>query len=98
MRLIDADAAEKYWKEVLRVKYYEEEYARGFKAGLLAVIELPAIDAEPVKHGRWEPILDGVWNLPMPVLSGYRCSECGRIENEKEPYCNCGAKMDLEGE
>lgn len=53
-------------------------------------------DVAPVVHGRWEPILDGVWNLPTPVLSGWRCSECGRTEQEKEPYCHCGAKMDLE--
>lgn len=58
---------------------------------------IPAADVAPVRHGRWHPVLDGVWNLPMPVLAGWRCSECGRTEQEKEPYCNCGAKMDLEG-
>ena len=32
-----------------------------------------------------------------PILQeyiSYKCSLCGRIENDKEPYCNCGAKMD----
>lgn len=58
---------------------------------------LPTADVVEVKHGRWEPVLDGVWNLPTPVLSGWRCSECGRTEQEKEPYCNCGARMDGEG-
>lgn len=24
----------------------------------------------------------------------YKCSICGRTEKNKEPYCNCGAKMD----
>lgn len=56
----------------------------------------PAADVEPVRHGRWEPVLEGVWNLPTPVLVGWRCSQCGRTEQEKEPYCNCGARMDEE--
>ena len=58
---------------------------------------IPAADVAPVRHGKWEPVLEGVWNLPTPVLVGWRCSQCGRTEQEKEPYCNCGAKMDLEG-
>ena len=58
------------------------------------VIGEPAADVEPVKRGRWEPVLEGVWNLPTPVLVEWRCSQCGRTEQEKEPYCNCGAKMD----
>lgn len=58
----------------------------------------PTADVVEVKHGRWEPVLDGVWNLPTPVLSGWRCSECGRTEQEKEPYCNCGARTDGESD
>lgn len=23
----------------------------------------------------------------------WTCSRCGRLEKQKEPYCNCGAKM-----
>jgi hypothetical protein len=23
----------------------------------------------------------------------WACSRCGRLEKQKEPYCNCGAKM-----
>ena len=26
----------------------------------------------------------------------YTCSECGRRELKREPYCNCGCKMDWE--
>ena len=32
-----------------------------------------------------------------PILHdhiAYRCSICGRKEGTKEPYCNCGARMD----
>ena len=35
----------------------------------------------------------------QPILHdyiSYKCSRCGRTEKVKEPYCNCGAKMDLE--
>ena len=47
------------------------------------IMDAPTIEAEPVKHGRWE-------------FGGF-CSECG-ISNEelRTDYCpNCGAKMDL---
>ena len=64
-----------------------------FKA---AILKLQRADVAPVKHGRWEPVLEGVWNVPIPVLVGWRCSQCGRTEQEEEPYCNCGAKMDGE--
>ena len=39
------------------------------------------MDAEPVRHGRWE--------------HGMRCTQCGQIDLSKPNYCpNCGAKMD----
>ena len=50
---------------------------------------------EPVRHGRWMPVT--CENHPKIILgcTGYMCSECGRIEEENsEPYCHCGAKMD----
>ena len=41
----------------------------------------PAVDAEPVRHGRWE--------------HGMRCTQCGQIDLSKPNYCpNCGARMD----
>lgn len=57
----------------------------------------PAIDAEPVRHGRWiRPAFDPAW---------VKCSECGCyweggiVENCNMYYCpNCGAKMDAEVE
>lgn len=67
-------------------------YSREDAADCIRYID--AADVAPVRHGRWEPVLEGVWNVPIPVLVGWRCSQCGRTEQEKEPYCNCGAKMD----
>ena len=60
--------------------------------------EAPTIEAEPVRHGRWESYLSPV------CLSGdlyYRCSICNvsdpwQMTTRGHPsYCpNCGAKMD----
>ena len=56
----------------------------------------PAADVAPVVHGRWLPV-NGHWG-PKIVRRGYQCSLCGRIENQREPYCHCGARMNLRGE
>ena len=61
--------------------------------------ELPAVDAVPVVHGRWEKV-DDMWDDIH-----YRCSACGcewfledgTPEENGMKYCpNCGAKMDGE--
>lgn len=57
------------------------------------IIDAPTIEAGPVRHGRWIAYLDGDHIMPERY---YRCSECGRVERRKEPYCHCGAKMDGE--
>lgn len=44
----------------------------------------------------WVTLRDNFGEItPVKILSGYTCSICGRTEKEKEPYCHCGAKMDL---
>ena len=46
----------------------------------------------PVRHGRW--IEKQEKDTFAGYLYSYECSECGRVEQRKEPYCpNCGAKM-----
>ena len=97
MRLIDADALMKqaYWKG--EVPTNDNLYADGCEVVNAADIEdAPTIDAEPVRHGRWE----------FKHPNGWACSECGEwglmIDNRgicKSNYCpNCGAKMDLEAD
>ena len=57
----------------------------------------PTADVEEVKHGAWLDYIEQgttVAGVSASGLVGYRCSECGRYEGKKEPYCNCGAKMD----
>ena len=62
----------------------------------------PTVDAEPVRHGRWEYVDYG-------GLGNYHCSNCRAISRTQynglelipklSKYCpNCGAKMDLEKE
>ena len=52
----------------------------------------PAADVAPVVHGRW---IKEVYIDPYGAdWTKYRCSLCGRVEIKKEPYCNCGAKME----
>lgn len=58
---------------------------------------VPAADVEPVRHGEWRLV------RRMAACGEYECSVCGRIETfgcfnkpENNPYCHCGAKMELE--
>lgn len=56
-----------------------------------------ALEAEPVRHGRWETFLDEDWGGNTTYLHGHK--KCGYVVRsclEKgTPYCpNCGAKMD----
>lgn len=74
----------------------------GFKAPDMTVTEfvedeLPTADVEPVRHGEWRLV------RRMAACGEYECSVCGRIETfgcfnkpENNPYCHCGAKMELE--
>lgn len=58
-------------------------------------------DAEPVRHGRWveNVVVDTRAWPPYSYKNGYACSLCDRItRTNNEPYCHCGAKMDLEVE
>ena len=55
------------------------------------VAEQPAIEAEPIRHGRWI-VTDDCEKFTA------KCSVCGRIEDSRliadYPYCHCGARMD----
>ena len=72
------------------------------------ILDMPTIEAEPVKHGRWKKMerkkvysgFDSDWDLvswsDYPII----CTRCqyDLTEHDEKPnkYCpNCGAKMDL---
>ncbi len=85
-------------------KYIEQEsfirWVREFRPGdselVSAIINAPAADVAPVRHGEWQ------YNTDFYV---WRCSECGAnphkgtgfvVSEENLPaYCpHCGARMD----
>lgn len=75
---------------------YNLEYVRKWLKEEFEVTEdLITADVAPVVHGRW------VNKQEKDTFAGYLtrfvCSECGRVEQAKEPYCHCGAKMDGDG-
>lgn len=83
-RYIDADIA-------------HEMLLRGY-----IINDVPTVDVQEVKHGKWIPNMEwfdddyGIAPHEEIYQTGWKCSLCGRIELIKEPYCHCGAKMDLE--
>lgn len=96
MRLINADEFEVIGG-VVPDEHDTDSYLAGCMEILNKIDEAPTIDAEPVRHGRWEKASEY-----MPI---YVCSECKERNlfkngnNVFSNYCpNCGAKMDLEGE
>ena len=89
-RLIDADAITKN-----TIVDFVGENGGFISHGdvLWLISKQPTIEAEPVKHGKWEEFDCEYGGIPT---KGYVCSECGRTEANKEPYCHCGARMDGE--
>ena len=58
-----------------------------------------AIEAlENQKTGHWIADVDK-WGDVVTTINGYKCSECGMFNTDKDNYCpNCGAKMKGEKE
>ena len=88
--------------EEIRKYYYKNppnfSYGEGFDRGLdraqRAILDAPAADVAPVRHGRWINSYINFYGHPC-----HCCSECGfKASYQDTNYCpNCGAKMDLEG-
>ena len=52
---------------------------------------------EVVRCGEWTADIQKITTpagIEFDGQVGYKCSVCGRTEISREPYCNCGAKMD----
>lgn len=71
-----------------------ERYGEPCHSFLDVIERMPAIDAEPVRHGRWRYLGGDEW----------RCTMCGEVihtegswERPSDKYCReCGARMDGE--
>ena len=79
-----------YIKRSAAIEAAKHAWAKGLEPSQYIEV-LPAADVAPVVHARWIARSDkGIISMTHP----YMCSRCWRVEMDKEPYCNCGAKMD----
>lgn len=83
-----ADLLEEADKRRSEVNYHDDaEICTGMDAIIEVIEDISAVDAEPVRHGRWT----FPWTSP-------ECSACRKTQKWTSKFCpNCGAKMDLEG-
>ena len=86
MRLVDADRIVYSW-------IIDNDGENHDGVTLQSIIDkMPTVDAEPVRHGRWE-VVDGA------EPRRYGCSVCKKLSWTEDNYCSyCGAKMDERGE
>lgn len=60
------------------------------------VYKTSTAEVELVRHGEWRletEYYDDEYS-ECNTRKVFACSLCGRTEKTKQPYCNCGAKMD----
>ena len=102
MRLIDTDALEKYITDII-----PQETFSPYGKGVLDILthlknrirtEMPSVDAEPGRHGRWIPTEYDGYADGYPVYDAFECSECGHEHSGEEDtltaFCpDCGAMM-----
>ena len=87
-------------KELHKVPAYFDsgDIRYGIQIAIDIVEKQLTADVAEVKHGEWKEHDRYVCNSDgKPVAKidiVYICSECGRQEYRKEPYCHCGVKMD----
>ena len=100
MRPIDADKLSKQYEtsmcELLKSTNCENISieALSLLCGAKLIADAPTIDAAPVKHGRWIPVMNGIDDDTNPAFD---CSECDTMCRKQYNYCpKCGATMDLE--
>lgn len=96
MRLIDADA-------LVQDTEYDDYHDSFLSFSYVQIDDAPTIEAEPVRHGRWE-----TWGYVFHGIEWKRCSCCGKcadvsyyglLEGEFKmstpAICGrCGARMD----
>ena len=93
MRLIDVDAFKAHWNKEYRMLHPKDIF-------IVALSNFPTIEAEPVRHGRWE------FEKDLEDFRDVKCTACGgtlltewSTELSEYRYCpNCGAKMDKEND
>lgn len=104
MKLIDADAL---YNGAMKNEYFQFKEsdktgreAFAYSCAMERLVEAPAVDATPVRHGRW---IKMTGMMPPEYHGHYECSECqwhmkglrnSWTREEEMAYCpNCGALM-----
>ena len=81
------------------IRQYQYPYGVEF-----LLVNIPAADVAPVRHGRWIGIEYDGYADGCPVYDLWECSECGEEVRGDDvpsthPWCHsCGARMDKEVE
>lgn len=81
--------------------FENKAYAEGWNSAVKIIKEAEIIDAEPVRHGRWEEAIRTRRSKAGKIedFRCYECSACSKSSFYKTNYCSyCGAKMDEECE
>ena len=94
-RLIDADALG--IGKANRDFFNDPKYADGWNSAIEIINNATTIEAEPVRHGRWENEPDFTFGSYLGLWK-HRHKDCGytysSMNENGDPYCpNCGAKM-----
>lgn len=90
----------KYYEGEAVVKAFTEttNQSATWARGILASME--DADVEPIRHAHWIPLYGRMYACNDKkgeiVQTGYKCSACGREEEDRWQICRCGARMDEE--
>lgn len=97
-KYIELEAVEKFIENGLNNPDKKKAFGHDAIEIMAEVHYMPAADVAPVVHGHWVEQTVCICNSDgkpiAPIDIEYVCSVCGRKEDYREPYCNCGAKMD----
>ena len=99
MRLIDADKLEyvlaKHQAHYYGDSDYYEGISQGFNLARYDVKEVPTIEAEPVRHGKWRKVDYQIFVGKGTFVDALECSVCEEPNYEMSNYCpRCGARME----
>lgn len=64
---------------------------------MLGEVEMyPTADVRPVTHGKWIDVTEQIYINGLPIVSCYRCNQCGETKWDTwTKFCpHCGAEMD----